>query len=237
MNPYRKQKPEPTPEELAARAKSKALARKMVITLVIACVVLVGLDVLSKVDFTPLIEAIQGGEEKPDIQFHYPNFEEDIMTDSSYLGKIRLMGYKDGGQMTLINEDDYYLYSPAVNRMHDFFAAAIAGDLDAYNACFTQAYHEENDGERTEPFTMQRIYDMMIELIGEVNVTGTDTVRTFFRVEYRIQKNNGTFRDDMGSDCTLPQVFELTWNTETKECRIASICYPGEFDGVPYPTE
>ncbi len=234
MNRPQRKKPPLTEEEIAARAKSKQLARKMVITLCVAFVILIGLQVLSEIDFQPMLDAIVGKEESK-IQFELADFEEDIMQDPAYLDKQRLMAYKNGAQMTLINEADYDQYDPPINMLHDYFTAAIAGDLHAYNACFTEAYHEANKGARTEPFTMQRIYDMMVEYLGEIE-EGEDGYRKrcYYRVEYKIQKNNGTFRDDVGSDGALAQVFELVWNTDTKECAIDRIVLLGAFEGIPY---
>ncbi len=229
------QRPAPTPEELALRAKNKKLARKVVIILLSMCVLLIGLNFLAELDFTPLFQAIFGtNDETPDIRFEYPDFEEDILKDPVYLDKQRLMAFKYGGQMTLINEDDYDQYDPAINLMHTYFQAAIHGWLETYNECFSDAYHEANDGEREEDFTMQRIYDMEIELLGQIkDPANSDLNRSYFRVEYKIQKNNGTFRDDMGSDCSLAQVFEIVWHPIEKTAHIDAICYYGKFEGVP----
>lgn len=233
MNRDIKNKPPLTEEELAAKSRNKALARKMAITLAIAGVILIGLDLLSKVDFSPILDAIVGTEQ-PNIKFEYADFEEDIMKDSTYLAKIRLMEYRNGGQITLINEEDYDLYDPAVNRMHTFFQNVIAGDLDGYNECFSEAYHKKHNGKRTEPFTMQRLYDMSIELIGEVNEKNSYLRHSYYLVSYKIQKNNGTFRNDMASDGTRPQVFELVWDTKTGDCVIEAVCLQSEFKGISY---
>ncbi len=227
-------KPALTEEEIALRAQNKALAKKVVILLVIACALLVGLNVLSGIDFSPLMQSILGTPEKPNIKFETPDFEENILADKSYLKKQRLMAYKVGGQMTLINEEDYAQYDPAVNRMHTYFHAAIHGFLDTYNACFTEAYHEENDGPRTERFTMQRIYDIEVELIAQTKDPENERRnRSYFRVEYKIQKNNGTFRDDMGSDCSRAQIFEVTWDPIEKDAGIDALWDYGTFPGIP----
>ena len=95
MEQNSRNKPPATEEELARRKKSKQLAKKMVLILAISCVVLVGLDLLSKVDFSPIIDALKG-EETSSIKFEYADFEEDILKDSKYLGKNRLMPTSTG---------------------------------------------------------------------------------------------------------------------------------------------
>lgn len=227
-------KPQMSEEEIEAQKKSRKLAKKTAIMLSVAFCVLLGLNLLSEIDFEPLISAIVGKPSLPPIQFEVPDFEENIMKDTSYLDKIRLMEYCSGGQETLINEEDYVNYDIAVNRMHDFFTAAIAGDLEGYNDCFTEAYHKKNKGERTEPFTMQRIYDMSITHMGEIDETEDgSTVRRYYLVKYKIQKNNGTLRNDMGSDCYRPQVFELVWDKTVGECRIDAVTLYYDFEGIP----
>jgi len=228
-----RKKRELSEEEKEERAASKRLARKMVTVLAIAFVVLVGLELVSRIDFDSLLGP--DTPKTPDgIRFEYADFEEDILTDATYLDKTRLMAYRKGAQMTLINEDDYINYDPAVNMMRRYFDILIHGDLEQYNTLFTAEYQKQHKLPRTEPFTMQRIYDMTVEYVTEVDQPDTDLFHTYFLVEYKIQKNNGTFRADMGSDCTRAQAFELIWDTETRECFINQVCYPSELKIASY---
>ena len=89
-------------------------------------------------------------------------------------------------------------------HIHDI----IEGNCEAYDSYFSEEYLKEN--RRTERFTKQKLYNIdIIFLSAQESEDGRYTTYEF-AVEYMIHKNNGTFRRDLGSDCTKKQHFVLT---------------------------
>jgi hypothetical protein len=74
------------------------------------------------------------------------------------------------------------------------------GDAEAYAEHFVSDY----EGELPESFTMQMIYNIRIAPYYSEE-TGENT----YLVEYRILKNNGTFRNDIGSKVSRPMLYTL----------------------------
>ena len=212
---------------------SKRFAKKTIGVLCISCAVLLLLNFLTSVNFNKLWIWIFG-ENEPTFTFEYPDFDEDILADPAYLSLERKMAIRTDGQTIWLNDEDYALQESPIRCLREYFRCAVFGDLHGYNLCFTENYHEENGGARTDPFTMQRVYDIVVERLGQTIESQDGTVRrVYYQVEYKIQRNNGTFRDDVGSDGVRPQVFEMIRNTQTNECKIDKITLLGKFEGIP----
>ena len=105
----------------------------------------------------------------PSIIFYTPDYDRtlDIRTDPSYLALNRAVRLKRGPHTIVITEDDLDTLGPAVKVLWNLINAMIDGDADAYNALFSERYYTEEGGKREDPFTMQRIYDIVIEEIRE----------------------------------------------------------------------
>ena len=153
------------------------------------------------------------------------DYDEDIMTDEGYLGLNRYIRYADGGYATyLASERDLAAASPAAAFFRAYFDAVIAGDAEAYNACFTDEYRRQN-GEKGR-FTAQKIYDIEVEKLVEYRLnedTPEEILVWEFDVSYRIRQNNGTFRDDIESDTARKQVYQLYQPVRTGEVLIQMI--------------
>jgi hypothetical protein len=90
------------------------------------------------------------------------------------------------------NEDIVFFYQ--------YFEAIRTGNTQAYADLFSSAYREEI----ASNFTPQLLYDITVypqTESGEI---------VSYRLEYRIFRNNGTFRDDVGSDTVRSQQIVLT---------------------------
>ena len=85
---------------------------------------------------------------------------------------------------------------------------------------FTEAFFEKY--ERQGAFTPQMIYDTRVESAG-IEKNGTATEAYNFAVEYKIFRNDGTFRDDILSDSSRRLYFRLT--DEGGTLKIDSITY------------
>ncbi len=130
--------------------------------------------------------------EPPRIHFYAP-YGGDIFESEEYLSLDRRVYYFDGAIYLEVKGEGF---DPAVLFLRDFLEIMTRGDTAAYNAAFTVDPHQ------TE-FSQQMIYASEICYEGSVN-DGGDKLYTY-RLEYKIHRNDGTLRRDVGSDGMRPQ--------------------------------
>ncbi len=190
-------------------ANKKQTIKKVIIVCLCAIPVLLLLNFLLDRNWSEIFRNSGATDVKVEYKFATPDYDYDIFEDEKYLDKNRLIEYTDGAVSRLIT-DDPSLYGVGVEFFSDYFDAVINGDVDAYNAMFTDEYKKEH-GAKSE-FTMQKIYNITLEKLSE-NVIEEGAYkgvkRYTYRVTYMIMDNNGTFRSDMGSDAAVPQIIEL----------------------------
>ncbi len=151
------------------------------------------------------------------IDFEEPDYDADIFEDASYLDLNRYIEYSspDGVSVT-VTDGNYGKYHEALHLFASYFDALMMGDAEALAALHGEAYKAEHP--LPERFTMQRVYDINVALKSTVISEEADTYgdKIFvFRVAYKIMKNDGTFRSDMGSGEALPLLFEVTMRGDT----------------------
>ncbi len=138
----------------------------------------------------------------------YPiDYDYDIMKDKEYLGLDRKIYYfadqSQLGSMIELDESNRDKQAMGVTLLCEMVESIIMGDAEAYNACFSDYYFEHKEVEPDPGFTMTQLYDIKITNFGQQKVTdkklGTYTEYRFV-LQYSIHKNNGTFRNDIGSD-------------------------------------
>ena len=157
-----------------------------------------------------LLGSNDGGDDnggRAEIEFADPLLSVDIYTDEDYMDLDRRIYYTlvDGYETTVpIPEGEEIHYSTEVRLLVRLINAAIAGDTDTYNACFSKEYIETS-GEFA-PFTMQKLYDISIVdyTYSAVAPSGYTSVRVY-GLRYKIKDNNGSLRDDIGSDGEIEQ--------------------------------
>ena len=159
--------------------------------------------------------------ETPEYYFYDADFGYDIFEDEEYLELIsyKFITYDDGYHRTNLTEDDYEFCSDPVRLVIDLVLAAQSGDAEGYNACLSPAFKNKEGKHRD--FTMQQIYDVVITEGDTVKVGNYH--RTDIKLEYKIHKNNGTFRSDMESDLVKEQYLAITTNNADKAFLIDSI--------------
>ena len=208
--------------EEAGRAAAEA-ARKLKRRIIIGIVLLVAFLAAA----IPLISLLDKAEAEPDsmsaqkpakpssVIFYTPDYDRkvDIRKDPSYLELNRAVRLKREQYTVVITENDLNSQSPAVGVLWDLINAVINGDAYAYNALFSERYYAEEGVEPEDPFTMQRVYDVVIEEIREQTVS--DSVdgkynEYVYALEYKINRNDGTYRTDIGHDASRTQYFLLT---------------------------
>ncbi len=195
-----------TPEENEARFRKNQKNKKIVKIALICCAVIVVLY-LATMTLNPeaLVDRWFHGDENKapqNIQFYPVDEDLDILSDPEYLEyDHRVFFYdSDSGATYSVEEEDLPTLDPTIRFFHEYFQTIILGDEEAYADCFVSDYEEP----LPDNFTMQMVYDIYVQpYVSEE--TGENT----FRVEYKIHKNNGTFRNDMGSDVSRALLFVL----------------------------
>lgn len=153
----------------------------------------------------------------------YFDWDENIFEDEEYLSKDRRVYYSTGNETVILDVNDKRL-KPGASIFPGYFEAIINGDNDKVNSYYTEAFIEditsEEDPEKrhpyyrslTERYTMQRLYDMKVTFVGTPYEGNTQYI--WYKVEYRLARNNGTFLDILGTnmsghDVLLRQDFYL----------------------------
>ena len=153
----------------------------------------------------------EGAEQAPryDFIFHEVDFDTDILTDPDYLSLDRSVSLRQGNQTTVIDQG-YRSENGTVEFMLEYLDCIICGDYENYGDFFSELYFESETV--PEIFTMQRVYEITIEFIGETPIAQSNKNYTEYRLslDYKINRNDGTLRNDMGSDCFRTQYFLIT---------------------------
>ena len=169
------------------------------------------------------IMGIIGNSNKPQniagntIIFHEANFEYDIMKDSNYLEldrNVRFENLQNGITVELVDGNLNDVPSDirdSFSVINDFINYAIAGDHQSLNSLFSDEYIDA-DGDIKMEFTMQQLYNIKVTYITDTTTesNGYTYSSQDFWLEYMIRKNNGTFRNDMASDCIKKEYVRIT---------------------------
>ena len=152
------------------------------------------------------------------IYFCDADYEFDIFSDEEYLDLDRYIKYSDDGFSTvsLVNDNAFKNAGKIAIFWGEYFDSVIYGDYDKYNSFFTESYIADKG--KKEKFTMQMLYNIEVVKLREYE-DGESTVYEF-EVRYAIRHNNGTFRDDIESDATRPQIYQLIQNSNTNIIKI-----------------
>lgn len=149
------------------------------------------------------------------LKFSEPDYESDIFSNPAYLDKNRYIQYTDGALTTLITDENYEVYGESVEFFVRFFEAIIHGDHETYNSLFTEECRDSGNYTPYEKFTMQKVYNIEVEKLAEEVIEKGPRFgqrHYTYKVAYMIMENDGTFRNDMESDCAVPQLFELYYD-------------------------
>ena len=142
--------------------------------------------------------------------FADPALSADPMSDADYMELDRTVYYRtlSGYEITVsISESDLSSVDAELFLLWQLVHAAMAGDADAYNACFSSEYIQSSG--KTQDFTKQKLYDITVTLYegAEQKIPdGYASVRSY-GLAYKIKDNNGSLRKDMGSDAIKEQLF------------------------------
>ncbi len=137
--------------------------------------------------------------------FYPADYNENIFEDEEYMSRNRYLAYTKGSDTFTITDNDYSIYDPTVGFFAGYFDTVINGRYEEYDSYFTEEYFEHQKNK--ERFTPQKLYDIEIKLKSTSEIEGA--TKYIYYVNYKICKNNGTFRNDMESDACRTLVYEL----------------------------
>lgn len=149
--------------------------------------------------------------------FHEADYDLDIFSDAGYLELDRNIYYEDSSNGMIFSiastnlEDVPTDQHRFVSLLCDFVNFAVTGDADALNSLFSDEYIDAG-GKTKMDFTMQQLYNIKISYIQTLSeeVDGDTHISNDYWLEYMIRKNNGTFRNDMESDCVKKEYVRVT---------------------------
>ena len=133
----------------------------------------------------------------PDYYFHKP-YDGNILEYDAYLSLNRnvefydnIMGY---GMMELITENSG---DRRLKFIHQFLMTVINGDAEHYNTLFNENYYQNNAPQAD--FEQQMLYAMKVYFYSSEELGNGEHLYTY-ALDYKIRKNNGTYRRDILSD-------------------------------------
>ena len=140
-------------------------------------------------------------------QYFPADYEENIFDNPVYRTFDRSVSFSvDGVEQSFDYEQDYASASPECRFFMDYFQALIKGDTD-----LVDVFYMPDCPEKPERFTMQMIHDIHVSFHSEdtVETDGRSLSVVNFLVQYRIYRNNGTFRKNVFNDSAVPQIYQL----------------------------
>lgn len=155
-----------------------------------------------------LAEKLNDAMNEPEIPQYefYPTYTGDIMKNQGYINLNREVIYAYDatgfGFSTSITEEEWESFDGEVRFLYDYLQIIISGNETAYNACLSQNYIKKY-GSAPE-FSAQMLYEMKISYYRTDNDGGK-----VYKVEYKIYRNDGTFRTDIGSGMSRPQYIKV----------------------------
>ncbi len=194
--------------------KSKKIKRGIIIV----SAVLLGLILILFVMrlFAPKV----GFTDKRDDIFYFPeDYNEDIFEDLVYINRFRDVRFDYYGTAIYINVENYAAQSKEAKFFYDYFDTVISGEYQTYKNFFHKSFFSHHS--IPKKFTMQKIYDIEVYTMSSDIIDGE--VFETYKVSYKIQENNGSFRADVSSNESKPVAITIKKGTELKITSIIPI--------------
>lgn len=189
--------------------------KRTILIIMAALVIFVGLYfILSNIDFKKLFSQNDSFNSNKPIYFYDEELSKNIFQDEKYMELDRTINFAKkswGTSETVFNDDEAVKCGPAFNTIYHMVGYIISGNHEGYNSCFSKNYYRY-----TTPvgrFTKQKLYNIVITEItttDKVDEDGNPYVEYYYTLEYMIRHNNGSLRNDMGSDCVKTQHLYLS---------------------------
>lgn len=192
------------------------IKRKLIISLILIGSVLVLLALIAFVG-PKVFDKILSSNEESEVIFFYPaDYSVDPYADPKYMLQIRDVYYLEGNTGVLVTDDTRNTIRKTASFFEKYFRLAIEGKYEEFQDLFDKSLY--NGLAIPEKFTSQKIYDIEVEYYQEQNDSANDKIKyEYYIVRFKIMYNNGTFRNDIGSDETRPLMFTIMKNSETNK--------------------
>ena len=180
--------------------KNKKLKKKMIIAIIIAVSLIPVFMGISYAIEMYNLKKIMVEPEPIDYDFYPVDYEENIYEDEEYLSLMEYgyIYYTDASVTLGIQRENANSYGDDIEFIVEYIYKIIEGKTEEYNGCFSDLYYKYH--KRHERFTMQKLYDINLNKVSETTVTDKNGSYAEYKFElsYRILKNNGSFRSDIG---------------------------------------
>ncbi len=135
----------------------------------------------------------------------YPPYDGDIRTAAIYTDLDRQFYFCDAnyGSTEALSREEVSA-NPELEVLWNYFDCLIDGNPEGLRALIAS----DANGITIPDFAQQMVYEMKVTRVGEETANGA--LRVTYRLEYRIHRNNGTYRRDVGSDAVRPEYLTLT---------------------------
>ena len=162
-------------------------------------------------------------EPAPPKIYFYPRTDENIFENSDYLALNRSVYYCDDptgyGVTTQITEADRHTFDPEVQFAETYLILLTLGDRSTLRSLCTENYLKEQE---IPDFSQQMIYDSYIYYHSTQGQEDGSRLVTY-RLEYKIYQNNGSYRQDVGSDASKPEYLVLWVSPSGDDVKIENI--------------
>lgn len=172
--------------------------------------------------FGPIVfNKIVSPKEESEYIFFYPaDYEVDPYADPKFMIQSRGVYYLEANTGVLVTDETRPTVRKTAVFFEEYFKLAVEGKYEEIQSFYDRSLY--NGLKIPEKFTPQKIYDIEIEFYQETpDLNNEDVVYEYYIVRYKIMYNNGTFRNDIGSDETRPLMFTVM-NTD-EEYKIIGI--------------
>ena len=192
----------------------KKLKKIILVSATVCLSVLLIIGIIATVSLLVLNKVSQNDNTEPTVsyQFFLPDREANILEDEDYLQKDLIIKYSNGVETFPLAEKNSAEFGNGAAFFLEYFDALIGGEEDKMNSLYTDEYVSVHGKE--DDFTMQRAYDMNVLYLGEKSTENSSyDVAYEYVVNYKIMRNDGTFRRDIPSDASRAQLFYIV-NTD-----------------------
>ncbi len=189
--------------------------KRIIIIVIISMVVFIAAYyIVTSVDWSTVFNKFGDQQDNGDdyIYFYSEDLSVNIFKDEQYMSLDRSVNFSKNNWSSTIDDNSVVGEGPAVNLIYNMLGYILSGNYEAYNSCFSSEYYKY--ARPMGRFTQQKIYNIVITEISvnnsAVDENGVQYVEYFYKLEYMIRHNNGSLRNDMGSDCIRAQYLVLS---------------------------
>ncbi len=160
---------------------------------------------------TEVISFVYNTNEEPvSRRFPKADYDADIFEDKEYMQYTSWINYTNGIYTEGIYDNNYNRLDPNLPFFGKYFDSLKAGDTETLLSLHSDKYFENNW--KWTKIAPQRVYDIYVEYIFDSDVNDLDygaVTKYVYKLSYKILKNDGTFRNDIGSDASKPVYVEV----------------------------